>query len=340
MRAVLWLLLLANLGYLGWNVYQLRQPQPEPVAAAPSRGMVERLHLVEEVEAVDEDAEAPPPVPAPIAEAPPPAPIDERPAPSVPETVPAAEPPDSVAEAVAESPPPTEPLTETPSPLSATTAEDERPPSEGGAAVAESGAETVAGETPRERPAAGTAAGAAAAPVLEPPDLEQMQVEAPPPGPEVTSLTPGRCVYLGPLPEETDAQAVLTLLAEADIAAQLETRREERPYRYWIYLPQFPSTAAARSALERLREAEVTDFIRVMQGPNTNAVSLGLYSQERSARNRIRELETKGFDAEMEIRYQAVKERWLRLTMAEDQSLPRARLERLMGDLPETTPCP
>jgi len=149
-----------------------------------------------------------------------------------------------------------------------------------------------------------------------------------------------RCVLLGPFPEEADTDATVALLEDQGMTVETEIRQERRPNRYWIYLPQFADITAARDALDRLRDADVTDFIRVMRGPNVNAVSLGLYSRENSARARMVELESKGFEPAMDVRYEQVDRTWLRITLAADARLPREGLAALMGTVPPVRSCP
>ncbi len=268
MRAVLWLLLLANLGYLGWSLYQLKAVEPAPVVAS-SRGAVERLHLVEETPAGD--------VSSPTAAA-----AQEEPAPPPPETT-----------------------------------------VEGGAL----GEDETTPDRPSPAPAA-TPPGTPAAADDEP-------GEGPAPGSVVT-----RCVLLGPLPEEADTDDLRTLLEDKGMTVATETRQDRRPNRYWIYLPPFADITAAREALERLRDAGVTDFIRVMRGPNVNAVSLGLYSRESSARARMDELESKGFEPAMDVRHEEVDQTWLRITLAADARLPRDELAALLDTVPQVRSCP
>lgn len=281
MRAVLWLLLLANLGYLGWNLYHLKTEEPAPVMAS-SRGVVERLHLVGETPAGD----------------------------------------DSTAVAV-ESP-------------AARETEEERPPgspetTEKG--VAPEATVTAVGqdeETPDRSPSA---------PPSMPPEAAAGADDAPGQGPAPEPVAT-RCVELGPLPEEADTDVLRRMLEEKGMTVEVETRQDRRPNRYWIYLPQFADITAAREALDRLRDASVTDFIRVMRGPNVNAVSLGLYSRESSARGRMDELESKGFEPAMDVRYEHVDQTWLRITLAADARLPRDELVALMDTVPPVRSCP
>ncbi|MDZ7750752.1 MAG: SPOR domain-containing protein [Gammaproteobacteria bacterium] len=289
MRAVLWLLLLANLGYLGWNVYQLKAVAPEPVTAS-SRGAVERLHLVEEGPGRDPATPAAP----------------EK----APKATPGATP--EAATAAGATPEP---------PAPAVVQDGTQPPS----------ATATAGEEPPD--------GAPSAPLSAPPEAaaeaDDESGEEPAP-----ALVATRCVLLGPFPEEADTDAMVALLEEQGMTVETETRQDRRPNRYWIYLPQFADITAAREALDRLRDAGVTDFIRVMRGPNVNAVSLGLYSRENSARARMDELESKGFEPAMEVRYEQFDQTWLRITLAIDARLPRAELAALVPELSPARSCP
>ena len=55
--------------------------------------------------------------------------------------------------------------------------------------------------------------------------------------------------------------------------------------------------AAADALVARIRAAGITDFMRVPTGAEENAVALGRYSSERSARQREAALHAAGFGA-------------------------------------------
>lgn len=135
---------------------------------------------------------------------------------------------------------------------------------------------------------------------------------APPPEPAAPSgvAESTRCFEAGPLPEEKVAQAVEDLEA-LGVKVQVRWETTRKPRSYWVYLPPFPNIDAAREMLRRLKADEVRDFIRVMKGSDRNAISLGLYSRQGTAQKRVEQLREKGYEPELDVRYQETRSAWL-----------------------------
>jgi hypothetical protein len=114
--------------------------------------------------------------------------------------------------------------------------------------------------------------------------------------------------------------------------------REERrePRSFWVYLPSFPDADAARARVAELRAAGVEDVMRVLQGPDLNAVSLGLYNREASAERRAENLRARGVEPRIEPRFDTVEVVFLALETPlapADLPLPPAQRDAL-------EPCP
>lgn len=142
------------------------------------------------------------------------------------------------------------------------------------------------------------------------------------------------CYRVGPLAPDTPRAPWREKLAAVGGDLSEEWEEVERPSRYWVYLPPRASVDEAREELARLRGEEVTDFIRVMQGPMINAISLGLYSQERSAEQRMADLRERGFEPRLEVRYQNERRLWLVL------QLPSAEVPWELPAGATAMPCP
>lgn len=64
--------------------------------------------------------------------------------------------------------------------------------------------------------------------------------------------------------------------------------------RQWVIFPPLPSRAAALAKLVELTAVGIQDIFVIKAGVWANALSLGLYANEETARRRVRELEEKG----------------------------------------------
>jgi hypothetical protein len=102
------------------------------------------------------------------------------------------------------------------------------------------------------------------------------------------------CLELGPI---AAGEATRAEEAVGGIAAGLKItlRRVEEPARWWVYLPPFPTRAAAVQRAAELRKQGFEDFSVVGDDPQwRNAISLGVFRSEEAAAKRADELRRRG----------------------------------------------
>ncbi len=63
---------------------------------------------------------------------------------------------------------------------------------------------------------------------------------------------------------------------------------------WWVYIPSLPGKAEADKKAGELRDLGVSDFFIVQEGPSRHAISLGIFSAEKGAADRLAELKAKG----------------------------------------------
>lgn len=63
---------------------------------------------------------------------------------------------------------------------------------------------------------------------------------------------------------------------------------------WWVYIPPLNGKAEADKKASELRNLGVTDYFTVQDGPNRHAISLGVFSSEKGAQERLAELKGKG----------------------------------------------
>jgi len=63
---------------------------------------------------------------------------------------------------------------------------------------------------------------------------------------------------------------------------------------WWVYIPPLPGKAEADKKAGELRDLGVSDFFIVQEGPSRHAISLGIFSAEKGAADRLAELKAKG----------------------------------------------
>ncbi|HSG22468.1 MAG TPA: hypothetical protein VLA64_05860 [Azonexus sp.] len=63
---------------------------------------------------------------------------------------------------------------------------------------------------------------------------------------------------------------------------------------WWVFTPALPSKLEAEKKAGELRQLGVTDYFIILDGPNRFAISLGVYSSEKGAQERLAEAKEKG----------------------------------------------
>ena len=92
-----------------------------------------------------------------------------------------------------------------------------------------------------------------------------------------------------------DADRVSNVLSER-FPAFRQTRRaiNAENANWWVYMTPLGDKAWADKKAGELRALGVTDFFLVQEGPNRNAISLGVFSAEKGAQERLADLRTQG----------------------------------------------
>lgn len=144
------------------------------------------------------------------------------------------------------------------------------------------------------------------------------------------------CYTIGPFDDAEEASRAAEVLAGMGIESDERILTDEEVYGYQVYLPPFPSRDEARETVTELAEQGVRDYFIVAEPDLRNAVSLGMFSEQRYAVRHLRYLESLGFDPEMRLRTRERERFWrdyrdpagevdgeILAALATDQSLQR-----------------
>ncbi len=103
------------------------------------------------------------------------------------------------------------------------------------------------------------------------------------------------CLAWDRLPAE-DADRLASTLAEKFAGVRVERRAvASEGSGWWVFVPALPSKAEADKKGGELKELGVKDYFVVQDaGPNQFAISLGVFSGEKGAQDRLAELKVKG----------------------------------------------
>lgn len=96
--------------------------------------------------------------------------------------------------------------------------------------------------------------------------------------------------------QEQDANRLAMALEGKVEGFSLESREASADSTgWWVFIPPLPDKAAADKKAAELRQLGISDYFVIQEaGPNRLAVSLGVFSSEKSAQDRLAELKAKG----------------------------------------------
>jgi hypothetical protein len=113
--------------------------------------------------------------------------------------------------------------------------------------------------------------------------------------PTLDRATATQCTRFGPVLDREQADKLLAAMQKQDIPVRLEQGEAEVVGGYWIMLPPFSSTAAAKKGVQILKGQGVKDVAVIGGSDYRNAISLGVFSLQSSRDRRLRELTKLGY---------------------------------------------
>lgn len=136
------------------------------------------------------------------------------------------------------------------------------------------------------------------------------------------------CQTIGPFLTHEDAQRLVDELAAAGPRAMIRVSQMQQPNGYWVYLPEMERSVARRTVRE-LQAKGVEDYYLGRQ----NVISLGLFSDRRTAEARVREITAMGYEPSVEERFKSRDMYWLDLEERESDRVSDDRWQVLLGPL-------
>ncbi len=146
-------------------------------------------------------------------------------------------------------------------------------------------------ETKSDAPAASTQESTAAP---APTPVVEAEKPAPAPAPVAAAAEPAACLAWNHL-AAADADRVTALLAGK--FPDYRVKRQVEPGEgngWWVFIPPLAGKAEADKKASELRALEVTDYFILQDGASRFAISLGVFSSEKGAQERLAELKAKG----------------------------------------------
>lgn len=139
------------------------------------------------------------------------------------------------------------------------------------------------------------------------------EVEEPPgsAGARAASMSDARiCELLGPFVDEGQGEGILAKLRQTGVEAEISGMDVPGPSDYWVYHPPLSSRRAALRKLAEFQSKGIDSFV-ITQGALVNGVSLGLFTQKRSADDLVSQIQRLGYPAQIQEVYRSRREFWI-----------------------------
>jgi len=148
---------------------------------------------------------------------------------------------------------------------------------------------------------------------------------------EVSSNSTARCNTIGPFKSKKLANTLRKKLKKLGIPTKRRTSKDKRKG-IWVLIPPADSRKIARQSVAKLKKNNVDDYFLVVSGEQTNAVSLGVFSQSNLAQRRYDEMLALGF--KIEIRQVDLPKREYWLDWPKDRPLSPSILDKFRLQFP------
>jgi hypothetical protein len=150
-------------------------------------------------------------------------------------------------------------------------------------------------------------------------------------GPAKAAAMSNQCLDWGPFTdaERTRAQ---TILEPFELGKLLTSRRVDTKAAYWVFVSPQPSKAAADKTVTELKELGINDLYVIQDnGPQKNAISLGVFKTEEAAQAYLQNVQKKGVkNAKSAARSQSFSQTMF--TIRDPQAVLVAKLEQAKAD--------
>lgn len=151
-------------------------------------------------------------------------------------------------------------------------------------------------------------------------DTDDGNVKADEENPVVARTEPA-CFTLGPFGKPMEAKSVKNALTDKQIKVRARSSEISINNGHWVYLPPYPSRAAAKKVVEKLKADGIKDYFIVSGKETNNAISLGVYTVRKSAVKLQARLKKLGYNAKLTERIREENRYWLDVATTDEQAI-------------------
>jgi len=112
---------------------------------------------------------------------------------------------------------------------------------------------------------------------------------------QTAQSTVGRCNTLGPFKSKKKANRLRKELKKLGIPTERRMSKDNSRKGFWVLIPPAESRKDAKQSVQALKSKAIKDYFLVVTGEQTNAVSLGVFSQSDLAQKRYDQILALGF---------------------------------------------
>ena len=145
---------------------------------------------------------------------------------------------------------------------------------------------------------------------------------------------PQTCVSIGPYPNRVVVNEVTEALRDAAYDAVLRVAQGDVWLGYWVYIDAIPTSAEAAGIVERLTANGIGEAYVIADGDRGSLVSLGVFSIQGRAQQRLAEARELGYEPIVVDRSQPGDVYWLDVTAEDGTAFTAAALLRLVDQEP------
>ncbi len=138
------------------------------------------------------------------------------------------------------------------------------------------------------------------------------------------------CYRVGPLPHAAAAAALSTRLAQQGLNAKVDKVQTKQPDGYWVFLPPMSHDEAV-GVSEDLSSKGIKDYFI----GKDNYISLGIFNGPQSAEQRRQQIADMGYAPKVEQHFTTKVQYWLAVRVAGDKSVSDADWARALSATPD-----
>jgi len=140
------------------------------------------------------------------------------------------------------------------------------------------------------------------------------------------------CYEIGPIISEEVESFFQKALMPKGMALETNVVKHQEPIGYWVFMPPLRSKALGRLKVEEIKLKGVKDVVLLTKNKPRYAISLGIFKEEKFAKQRLLKIQSIGFDAKMEVRYKSLDEKWMFIEVAEKDNISIEEWDALIAN--------